>query len=71
MPDVVFIGLSMVAFSAMLVLGLMIQHSVRQARHALTELVLELRAFRHELAEANARLDRLEHMAHWPETQER
>jgi hypothetical protein len=66
MADVLLMGL-VVAFLAMILLGLMIQHSLAQARQGLTGLALDLNAFQHDLAEIGMRLQRLEHMAHWPD----
>jgi hypothetical protein len=54
-------------FLALIVVGLLLQHSLRQARQALMALDFNLQHFRHELADTPIRLKRLEHMAHWPE----
>jgi hypothetical protein len=59
----VAIGFSLAA----IVVGLLIQHSLAQARQGLAALDFNLQHFRHELADTAMRLERLEHMAHWPE----
>jgi len=52
----VAIGLSLAA----IVVGLMIQHSLAQARQGLNVLAFDLQAFQHGLADLNTRLHRLE-----------